>query len=182
MLDNTAIKTSLIAAMGKNRVIGNNNALIWDIPIDMAWFREKTRGKTVIMGRNTYESILGIRSAPLPKRTNIVVTRQQNYDTSDFPSVLVSQNLEDAIALAKEQAKKEETNEVFIIGGAQIYALGIPLSDRLYLTYIEQEYEGDTFFPQFDENNWDVSYQERHEKTEKTPALTFNIYDRKLTA
>lgn len=170
------IKISLIAGMGENRVIGNNNTLVWDIPKDMAWFRKKTRGKTVIMGRKTFESI----GYPLPKRDNIVISRKEDFSIPKFPEVKTTSSLEDALNIAKKHAQDNNLNEVFIIGGAQIYELGLDFADRLYLTYIEKSYEGDTFFPEFDKNNWDISYKNYHEAEGNTPALTFTIYDKKL--
>lgn len=169
---------SIIAAMDQNRVIGNNNALIWDIPEDMKWFRNTTRGKPVIMGRKTFESIGRL----LPKRLNIIISRQEGYSLPEFPEAKTANSLEDALKIATDSAQENSLEEVCIIGGAQIYALGLPLADRLYLTHIDHAYEGDTFFPKFDENEWDIKTIGHHEAVDEIPAFTFKTYDKKLSA
>lgn len=174
MTEKSPIKISMIAAMGKNRVIGNNNKLIWEIPEDMKWFRDQTRGKPVIMGRKTFESIGRL----LPKRLNIVISRQEGFSLPDFPKAEMSNSLEAAIEIANTHANQNGLKEIFIIGGAQIYALGLPITDRLYLTHIDKSYEGDTFFPEFDENNWTVEFTENHKGTTATPAFAFKIYEK----
>lgn len=176
MTKKSDITTSMIAAMGENRVIGNNNALIWNIPTDMQWFRDKTRGKPVIMGRKTFESIGRL----LPKRLNIVISRQEDFSLPDFPEAEISNSLETAIDIANTYANKNDLEEIFIIGGAQIYALGLPLTDRLYLTHINKSYEGDTFFPEVDMDNWTTQFAENHQETIESPSFTFKIYERKL--
>ncbi len=136
------MKISMIAAIGKNRELGRGNELIFKIPEDMKFFKEKTRGHVVIMGRKTYESI----GRPLPDRVNIVISRNTDYEVSD--RVIKVKSIEDAIEVAKEHEK----TEAFIIGGAQIYALAMPYADKLYLTLVNKEVkDADAFFPEYDE-------------------------------
>lgn len=135
-------RLSLIAALAKNRVIGNNNDLIWkDIPGDMKWFVEKTRGHTVVMGRKTYDSL---RVKPLPKRKNIVISRNRDLV---LPGCIVVSSVEEAM----KAAWNEHEEEVFVIGGGEIYAQTIDRADRLYLTVIEAGAEGNVFFPDYNE-------------------------------
>src|SRR3989304_9524647 len=116
---------SIIAAIGRNRELGKDNKLLWHIPEDMKRFKDLTTNQVVIMGRKTYES-LPPKYRPLPKRVNIVVTRDQNYSSE---GAFVAHSVEEAIEKSREHRK-----EIFIIGGAQIYELGIKYADRLYLT------------------------------------------------
>ena len=131
---------SLIAAHAANRVIGKNNDLPWRLPDDMKYFMETTQGHCVIMGRKNYESIPH-KFRPLPNRTNIVVTRQQQYKADGCHVV---HSLEEGIAFAKAQHEQE----VFIIGGAEIYQQALAFADQLYLTEIHATIEGDTYFPE----------------------------------
>lgn len=138
-------KISIIAAISENRVIGNENKLLWHIPEDMKRFKKLTTGHAVIMGRKTYESI----GKPLPKRTNIIITRDEDYKTE---GCLVVHSLAEAIRLAKElpaDAKAMAGKKIFIIGGGQIFEQAIKLADKLYLTTVEGEFAGDTFFPDY---------------------------------
>lgn len=137
---------SLIAALSTNRVIGKNNDLPWHLPDDMKYFMQTTKGHHVIMGRKNYESIPE-KFRPLPNRTNIVVTRQQNFAA---PNCIVVNSIEDALAIAK----KNNEPEVFIIGGSEIYNQGFAIANRLYLTEIHATIEGDTYFPAFDKSQW----------------------------
>lgn len=133
-----APRISIIAAISTNRVIGRDNKLPWDIPDDLKRFRAITSGHPIIMGRKTFESI----GKPLPNRTNIVITK----DSGMHPrGVIVKHNIEEAI----KEAKKIEKEEIFIIGGGQIYQQSIKLADRLYLTVVEGEFPGDAFFPEY---------------------------------
>ena len=126
---------SMIAAMSDNRVIGVSNSLPWNIPEDLRHFREITSGHPVIMGRKTFESI----GRPLPKRRNIVISRQSSYRADGIETVT---SLESALAL------KFDTEEVFIIGGAEIYRQALPFCQKIYLTVVHQKFEGDAFFPE----------------------------------
>jgi dihydrofolate reductase len=131
---------SLIAAMSSNRVIGVQNKLPWDIPEDLKRFRALTAGHVIIMGRKTFESI----GRPLPGRDNRVVTRQKDYKPE---GVKVYATLEAALAERVPDGLKDD--EVFVIGGGEIYAQALPFADRLHLTVIDQEFKGDAYFPDF---------------------------------
>jgi dihydrofolate reductase len=135
---------SIIAALGKARAIGSGNELLWQIPDDMKRFKELTMGHPVIMGRKTWDS-LPEKFRPLPGRTNIVVTRQASYDA---PGAIVADSLQDALAAAASASGGEE---IFIIGGAQLYAETLPVVNKLYLTLIEDEKEGDAYFPDYEQ-------------------------------
>ena len=132
---------SIIVAVASNGVIGDKNSLLWHIREDMVHFRTTTSGHPVIMGRKTYDSI----GRPLPKRTNVVITRDTNL-TIEGCSVVHS--------LAEATQMFDSTEEVFIIGGAQIYAQALPIADRIYLTVVGKEYQGDTSFPALDYSQW----------------------------
>lgn len=132
---------SIIAAIGKNRELGKDNKLLWQIPSDMKRFKDLTTGNVVIMGRKTYES-LPEKYRPLPDRLNIIITRDSNYSASGA-------NVYNSIETAIEEARKTN-KEIFIIGGAQIYLLGIKYAEKLYLTLVDKEYpEADAFFPDY---------------------------------
>jgi dihydrofolate reductase len=133
-----------IVAVANNWCIGNNNELPWKQKADLQYFRTTTKGSVVIMGRKTYESI----GRPLPKRRNIIITRQQDYSA---PGIEVCHSLQEAIATATSD---DIAQPVFIIGGAQIYAQSMPLIDRLYVTYINTVVDGDAFFPEVDLSQW----------------------------
>lgn len=163
---------SLIAALARNRVIGKNNDLPWHLPDDMKYFMQTTQGHHVIMGRKNYESI-PLRYRPLPQRTNIVVTRQPYFDA---PGCTVVHSLPEA--LNKAAAAGEQ--EVFIIGGAQIYKEALPHAHRLYLTEIDAEPVGDTFFPEWNAAEWKETSRQHHPADHRHPyAFDFVIYERK---
>ncbi|MFZ2886284.1 MAG: dihydrofolate reductase [Minisyncoccia bacterium] len=133
-------RISMIAAIGKNRELGKGNDLLWKIPVDLKRFRETTKGHPIIMGRKTFESI----GKPLPNRTNIVITRDGKWAAEGaFPVI----SMEEAIELAKI---KPGNDEIFVIGGGQIYDLGLRYADKLYLTLIEDAKEADSFFPEYE--------------------------------
>ncbi len=135
---------SLIVAMASNRVIGDKGDIPWKIPGEQKMFKEITMGHTMIMGRKTYETI----GRPLPGRTNIVVTRQPDYQA---PGCVVVNNLKRAIASCSP-----DESEAFIIGGGQIYQETISDADRIYLTVLLREVSGDTYFPEFSENDFKI--------------------------
>lgn len=143
----TSIRIALIWAMADNRVIGRNNGLPWRLPGEMLYFRAATLGKPVIMGRRTFESL----PKPLPGRTNIVVSSASQVD---HPRVRVVRSLEQALAMGREQAAADGVDEVMIMGGAELYRASLPLADRLYLTRVHAEPEGDVLFPEFDAGEW----------------------------
>ncbi|CAN5446699.1 dihydrofolate reductase [soil metagenome] len=166
------MKISLIAALTTNRVIGKNNDLPWRLPDDMNYFMRTTKGHTVIMGRKNYES-LPEKYRPLPNRINIVVTRQKGFHA---PGCKVVHSLEEAIELVKSS---NET-EVFNIGGAEIFAQGLSLADRLYLTEINTTLEGDTYFPEIDKSIWRETSRVHHAADERHAfPFDFVVYDRK---
>jgi len=136
---------SIIAAMARNRVIGINNTLPWHLPADFRHFKQVTLGKPVIMGRLTYESI----GKPLPGRTNIIITSDPDYRPDNAnDSCIVCHSLDEGLAAAGQ------VNEIMIIGGASFYAQTLPHADRLYLTIIDEDFDGDAWFPQFDPDDW----------------------------
>jgi dihydrofolate reductase len=140
------MKISLIAALAQNRTIGKNNDLPWHLPDDMKYFMQTTKGHHCIMGRKNYDSIPE-KFRPLPNRTNIVVTRQKDFKA---PSCIVVNSIEKGLEIAKDNNEAE----VFIIGGAEIYKQSLAFADRLYLTEIKADIQGDTFFPAINQNEW----------------------------
>ncbi|MGE4108043.1 MAG: dihydrofolate reductase [Bacteriovoracia bacterium] len=163
------MKVSLIAAMSRNRVIGAENKLPWHIPEDLKWFRDKTAGHPVVMGRKTFESI---GSKPLPKRENLVVTRQADFPAT--PGVRIFNSLEAALDWLKANDVPGK-DEVFIVGGGQIYEQSLPYADRIYLTVIHQDFEGDSHFPEFNETQFAVTA--RIDREQPIP-FSFLTYDR----
>ncbi len=157
---------TLIAAVARNGVIGIDNRLPWRLPADLKHFKALTLGHTVIMGRKTWES-LPDNFRPLPGRQNIVVTRDGSYRAKD---AAVATSLPAAIAAA-------ESDEAFVIGGAELYAAALPLADRLQLTEIDATFEGDTFFPEIDRRQWQEAARETH-RDEPGPGYAFVTYQR----
>lgn len=141
------MKLALIWAMARNRTIGRNNALPWYLPEDLKYFKRVTLGKPVIMGRKTWESI----GRPLPGRTNIVITRDAAFQPD---GVRVVHSLEQALALAEKICLLDGGDEAIVMGGAEIYALALPHADRLYLTQVHADVEGDAHFPPLDLTQW----------------------------
>lgn len=164
------MRTSIIAAVAANRTIGRDNGLPWGrLPADMKWFKRQTMGHTMILGRKTFESI---GSRPLPGRPLVVITRK---DIDAPAGVRIVHTLDEALAAAREQ----ENEEAFIAGGAEIYRQALPRTDRMYLTWIGEEFPGDTFFPAFDPSGWRVVSEEPHEADGENPyPYTFQILDR----
>ncbi len=146
----------IIAAVAENMGIGLDNDLPWSLPDDMKFFKSKTQGQSVIMGRKNFESIPH-KFRPLPKRQNIIVTRRENYDAE---GCTVVNSIEEGI----EKATRD--GDIYIIGGGQIYADALKknLVDEMLLTEVQAEIEADVFFPEFDVSEWDVSEVSRHEK------------------
>lgn len=142
------MKLALIVAAATNNVIGLNNQLPWHLPQDLKYFKAKTLGKPIVMGRKTYESI----GRPLPGRTNIVITRQLGWRAD--PDVLIAHNIVQALELARDLVGAESDAEVMVIGGAEIYRNCLPQADRVYLTRIEKDVEGDAYFPSLPEGEW----------------------------
>lgn len=163
---------ALIAAMGSNRVIGLDNDLPWRLPADFRYFKKKTMGHTLVMGRRTFDSI---RNGPLPGRRTIVITRQEDWK-SPFPAVQVAHSLAEALRLAADDATGDRT--IFIAGGGEIFREALPLADRIYLTRIDAIFPGDTFFPELDASDWRIAEQEHHEADAENPySFTFETLD-----
>lgn len=140
---------SIVAALGRARVLGKDNQLLWHIPDDLKRFKQLTMGHPVVMGRKTFESILVSLGKPLPGRTNIVVSRQESRGRfSGEGGVVWADSISDAIEKGKEAPGGEE---VFIGGGGEIYRQALPFVDKLYLTLIEDDKEGDSFFPEYED-------------------------------
>ena len=158
---------SIIVAIAQNGTIGDKNSLLWHIKEDMRFFRTTTSGHAVVMGRKTFESL---GSRPLPKRTNIVITRADRA----FEGALTAHSLEEAIRLA------EGDEEIFIIGGAQIYREALRVADRMYITRVMHDYEGDTSFPDIDLSEWKLVAEEKHDRGEEYEyPFAFLTYERK---
>ncbi len=159
---------SLIWAMADNRIIGIDNRLPWKLPADMQWFRRNTLGKPIVMGRLTFESF-GAR--PLPGRRNLIVSRNPDYAAEGAE---VFSSLEAALAATAED------DEVMVIGGASLYAQALPLADRLYMTLVHTEAEGDAHFPDFDRGQWREVERTEHDADEKNPhPCSFVVLERR---
>jgi dihydrofolate reductase len=158
-------RISLIAAMAANRVIGIDNTLPWRLPADLQHFKRLTLGHHILMGRKTYESL----GRPLPGRTMIVITRNRDFAAA---GCLVAGSPEEAIAACASD------DEIFFIGGADLYRQALPLADRLYLTEIQRDIAGDAWFPEFDHNVW----RETERRRESSDGLEYDfvIYDKDL--
>ena len=164
---------SLIVAISKNRVIGKDNNLIWHLPKDMKYFRDKTTNHHILTGRKNYISIPQ-KFRPLPNRINIVLTRQTQFDEENC---IVLNSIEAGI----EYAKTHHESELFIIGGGQIYqeALDKNLVDKMYVTHIDKEFDGDTFFPEIEDSKWKSTWKENHTTDEKhLYPFTFVVYEK----
>jgi dihydrofolate reductase len=158
------IKVSLIVAMAQNNCIGKDNKMPWHISEDLKRFKTLTMGNPVIMGRKTYESILGYLGKPLPGRTNIVISRNGFKNPHEVPAF---NDLESAVVYGQKMAE----SEVFIIGGANVYAQALPLADIIHLTQIHKPIDGDAFFPKIDQNIWTETTREDH--LTHTPPYSF---------
>jgi dihydrofolate reductase len=162
---------SLIAALTQNRVIGKDNSLPWHLPDDMKYFMQTTKAHHVIMGRKNYDSIPE-KFRPLPNRVNIVVTRQQGFKA---PACTVVHALEEGIDISRKSGQQE----VFVIGGSDMYKMALPISHRLYLTEIETELDGDTYFPEFNRAEWKETSRRHHPADDRHAfAFDFVVYDR----
>jgi len=160
---------SLLVAMDRNRVIGLNGELPWRLPEDLRFFKNKTTGNTMIMGRKTFPS-----TGMLPNRKTVVVTSNKEASFPDDVDVL--HDIDDIKALNDKHPDKEW----FVVGGGNIFGQVIGFADRMYITWIDAEFEGDTYFPDFDEKEWDLTKRVKGEKNEKNPYdYYFLQYDRK---
>ncbi|WP_296618283.1 dihydrofolate reductase [Marivirga sp.] len=167
------MKISMIVAKANDNAIGKNNDMIWHLPDDLKYFKDKTRNHHILMGRKNFDS-LGEKYQPLPKRINIVITRNQEWS---HDGVKVFHNIQDGIAFAN--GNKEE--ELFIIGGGEIYKEGLKFADRLYVTEVDADFpDAEAYFPDFDESQWKEISREHHPQDERH-AFEFDyvVYDRK---
>jgi dihydrofolate reductase len=162
------MKITLIAAVAENRVIGRDGGLPWRLPDDLRRFKQRTLGHNVIMGRRTFESL----AAPLPDRPAIVVSRSHELD---IPGATVANSVDEALDIARGRGE----DEVFILGGSEIYAIALPLADRLELTVVHAEIKGDTYFPEFDPAAWTITDDQRREADDRHEhAFSFRCYER----
>lgn len=167
LIDSLAGRVAILVAYDRNRAIGHQNRLPWHLPADLKRFKALTMGHPIVMGRKTYESI----GRPLPGRTNVVVTRELGYLAEGS---IVVDSLERALNVARDD------NEIFIIGGAQIFVQMLPFSDRLYATEIHAAFEADTYFPAFESDAWVETSREHHPADTANPhPFDFVIYDRR---
>lgn len=159
-----------IVAYADNKVIGKDNDLIWHLPVDLKHFKKHTAGKTIIMGRKTWDSLGG---RPLPNRRHIVITRQHEFSAQGAEVV---GTLESALELAQSEA------EVFIVGGAQIYELALPKTDWLEITEVHATPEGDAFFPEWNSSEFELTAEEHHPRDENHQySFTFKTWKRRLS-
>ncbi|MDJ1470153.1 dihydrofolate reductase [Cytophagaceae bacterium DM2B3-1] len=154
------MQISIIAAFTENRVLGKDNQLIWHLPEDLKNFKRLTSGHPIIMGRKTFESL----GRPLPNRTNIIITRNPDYQAT---GCMIVSSLEEAI----QKATNIDREEVFVIGGGEIYTQALPLADTMYLTHVHTTLEGDTLFPVFSSQEWNIAHTQSFKKDEK------HVYD-----
>lgn len=163
------IRLSLVVAASENNVIGKDNKLLWHLPNDLKFFKNTTWGMPVIMGRKTFESV----GKPLPGRTNIVITRQEGWNSE---KVIVVKSMDEAI----EQSSSIDAREAYIIGGGEIYKQSMDLADRIYITRVHAELEGDTFFPVIDTKKFELVSSLPFEADEAHQyAYTFEVWQRK---
>ncbi|WP_010530775.1 dihydrofolate reductase [Lentibacillus jeotgali] len=148
---------SLLVAMDRNRVIGHRNDLPWHLPNDLKFFKQKTTGHTIVMGRKTFESI----GRPLPNRHNVVITNQHS---SEFPDGIEVINHVDTVL---DWNHHDPANELFVIGGEEIFKQVLPHADRLYITLVDDIFQGDTYFPDFSEAEWQLTGREKGETDSK---------------
>ena len=166
--------TSLVAARGRNGVIGRGGGLPWRLPSDLALFKAITLGKPVVMGRRTWD---GLPRKPLPGRACFVLSRDGAFAP---PAAVVAADFADLLDMAREQAADEGAGEVCVIGGAALYALALPRARRLHLTEVDAAPEGDTLFPPFDEARWSEVRREPHPAGEGDDhAFTYRLLERR---
>ena len=167
-----AMKIAMIAAVAENNAIGINNKMPWYLPGDLRYFKGITMGKPIIMGRKTFDSL----GRPLPGRTNIVITRDKAWQ---HEGVRVVHSLDDAIALGENIALINGNEEIMVIGGEQIYRMALDKADRLYLTRVYQSFEGDAFFPEIDESQWqETSRQDLQSGDDEPLTYSYLVLDR----
>jgi dihydrofolate reductase len=159
----------ILVAFDENRVIGKNNTLIWHLPADLKRFKTLTTGHVIIMGRKTFESI----GKPLPNRTTIVISRQADLQ---IEGAIIAHSVEEAILKAKSITRED----IFIVGGAEIYALSLALADQILVTQLHDIFDGDAYFPEIPEESWEVTEKERGITDEKNDyQYSYITYSRK---
>jgi dihydrofolate reductase len=167
------IQLAVIVAAAENGVIGRNNTLPWHLSEDLRYFKKVTLGKPIVMGRKTFESI----GRPLPGRTNIVITRNPDFQAA---GVRVVASIDDALRLARDIAAADGVREVVVIGGAEIYKAAIPRADRLYVTEVHAKVEGDAVLPQIDWQHWRETGRERFPAQDPNPYdYSFVVYEQR---
>ena len=159
---------AMVAALGRDFAIGKDNTLPWHLPADLKRFKALTMGHPMVIGRRTYDSV----GRALPGRTTLVVTRQPGWTA---PGVIVAHTVDEAL----DEAVKLDPEEVFVGGGQEIFRLALDRADRIYLTVIDRDFPGDTFFPEFDESAWRIVEREDHPPTAARPyAFSFLTYEK----
>jgi dihydrofolate reductase len=167
------MRKALIVAMSRNRVIGRNNNLPWYLPGDLKYFKQATMGKPIIMGRKTWDSI----GRPLPGRMNVVISRDAGREAP--AGTVTAQSLEEALVKAEAQAELDGGDEVMIIGGGQIYAEALPMTDRIYITQVHAEVDGDAYFPEVNWDEWEEIGREDFSASDNNPYdYSFVVYQR----
>lgn len=160
---------TLIAAIGENNALGKDNQLLWHLPDDFKRFKTITSGHYIVMGRKTFESF----PKPLPNRTHVIITRQKNFTPKDC---IVVHSLKEAFEICPKN------EEIFIIGGGEIYAQSIDFADKIDITRVHKSFDADTFFPNIDLNQWEKTYEDFHPKDDKHLFdFTFQTYSKKKT-
>lgn len=165
------LPVALIVAVAENGVIGVNNQLPWHLPADLQYFKSRTLGKPVIMGRKTWDSL----GRPLPGRLNMVITHQPHWQATGAE---VAHSLPQALKQAEHWAQHQGAQEVMVIGGAQIFAEALPLAQRLYLTRVALQPAGDVYFPEWASPHWQCVAQEPHPAQDGRPAYRYEVWDR----
>jgi dihydrofolate reductase len=169
---NKTLPLSLIVAVADNGVIGHENRLPWHLPAELKYFKAVTLGKPVIMGRKTWDSL----GRPLPGRLNLVVSRQTDLTLEGAETFTL---LDDAVTRAESWAREQGASEVMLIGGAQLFIEALPDADRFYLTRVALEPEGDVYFPEWDEQQWQRVSRDEHPSEDGRPAYALEVWERK---
>jgi len=160
-------KITLIVAAAENNAIGKDNQMPWHLPNDFKYFKKTTLGHSVVMGRKTFDSI----GKPLPERRNIILTRDQDYTS---PDVDVANSVDDVLTYCRDE------REIFVIGGANVFKQFMPLAQKVYLTRVHTAIDGDAFFPELSENEWQLTRSEHHQKDEKHAFdYSFEVWERR---
>lgn len=171
-MNQTTLPLAMIAALADNHVIGLDNRMPWHLPADLKHFKAMTLGKPIIMGRKTWDSL----GRPLPGRLNLVVSRQPDLQLEGAETFT---DLDSALTRAEQWAREQGVDELMLIGGAQLYAQSLPQAQRLYLTRIEASPEGDAFFPDYDQAEWERIDSQAHPAEGDSPAYRFETWQRR---